>query len=104
MFKLISVAVALSVICSALADATATVLSNTFADDGAGNFNTAFETSNGIKQAAQGSLKDISVPITDGNGVRTGDQPGKGETQQGSFSFTAPDGQVYTGKLFFVLT
>ena len=74
------------------ADASATLVSNTFADDGAGNFNFAFETSNGIKEQAQGQLKDVQVPVYDTNGQKTGDQPGKAEVQTGQFSYTAPDG------------
>ncbi|XP_070506386.1 endocuticle structural glycoprotein SgAbd-5-like [Chironomus tepperi] len=78
------------------ADAGATLVSNTFADDGAGNFNFAFETSNGIKEQAQGQLKDVQVPVFDTNGQKTGDQPGKAEVQTGQFSYTAPDGTPIT--------
>ncbi|KAG5671146.1 hypothetical protein PVAND_001359 [Polypedilum vanderplanki] len=78
------------------ADAQATIISNTFADDGAGNFNFAFETSNGIKEQASGQLKDVTVPVYDTNGQKTGDQPGKAEVQTGSFSYTAPDGTPIT--------
>jgi hypothetical protein len=79
------------------ADAQATLVSNTFADDGAGNFNFAFETSNGIKEQASGQLKDITVPTYDEGGQKTGDQQSKGEVQTGSFSYTAPDGTPITG-------
>jgi len=78
------------------ADGAATLLSNTFADDGAGNFNFAFETSNGIKEQAQGQLKDVQVPVFDTNGQKTGDQPGKAEVQTGQFSYTSPDGTPIT--------
>lgn len=67
------------------ADAAATLLQSTFSDDGLGNFNYLFETSNGIKQNANGQLKDIQP--TDGQ-----TEAGKGSVQQGSFSYTAPDG------------
>ncbi|KAL7028348.1 hypothetical protein ACKWTF_005809 [Chironomus riparius] len=80
----------------ASADGAATLLSSTFADDGAGNFNFAFETSNGIKEQAQGQLKDVQVPVFDTNGQKTGDQPGKAEVQTGQFSYTAPDGTPIT--------
>lgn len=103
MFKFIAVASLLIAYTCALpqggqpgADATATLLSNTFADDGAGNFNFAFETSNGIKEQASGQLKDITVPVFDASGQKTGDQPGKGEVQSGSYSYTAPDGTPIT--------
>lgn len=69
-------------------DAAATLLQSTFSDDGFGNFNYVFETSNGIKQNANGQLKDITVPATDGAAAG----PGKGSVQTGSFSYTAPDG------------
>jgi hypothetical protein len=78
------------------ADAQATLVSNTFADDGAGNFNFAFETSNGIKNEANGQLKDITVPVYDDNGQQTGETTGKGEVQQGRFSYPSPDGTVIT--------
>lgn len=105
MFKLITITLLSTVcICRAYpqnaansADAQATLLSNTFADDGAGNFNFAFETSNGIKEQAQGQLKDITVPTYDASGQKTGEGPSKGETQQGSYSYTAPDGTPITG-------
>lgn len=79
------------------ADAQATLVSSTFADDGAGNFNFAFETSNGIKEQASGQLKDVQVPTFDASGQKTGDQPGKAEVQTGSFSYNAPDGTPITG-------
>lgn len=79
------------------ADATATIVSNSFADDGAGNFNFAFETSNGIKEQASGQLKDITVPTYDEQGQKTGEQSGKGEVQQGSFSYISPDGTPIHG-------
>lgn len=78
------------------ADATASVVSNTYTDDAAGNFNYAFEISNGIKEQATGQLKDINVPTFDASGVKTGEQPGKGGVQQGSYSYISPDGTPIT--------
>jgi hypothetical protein len=71
---------------SSSADASATVLSNSFTDDGAGNFAYNYETSNQIKANAEGHPKQISDP--DG-------KQQQGEVQQGSYSFLAPDGQTY---------
>lgn len=97
MFKLITATFVIACIYSTSAfpqsaqpgqDAAATLLQSTFSDDGFGNFNYLFETSNGIKQNANGQLKDITVPAADGQG----EQPGKGSVQTGSFSYTAPDG------------
>jgi loricrin len=72
---------------------SASILEYTQADDGSGNFNFAFKTSDGINESAQGSLKDITVPKYDDNGQRVGDESAKGLVQQGSYSYTAPDGQ-----------
>lgn len=69
-------------------DAAATLTEYAFSDDGLGNFNYNFKTSNGIDQNANGQLKDITVQSTDGQGS----QPGKGTVQQGSFAYTSPDG------------
>ncbi|KAG5668518.1 hypothetical protein PVAND_016457 [Polypedilum vanderplanki] len=69
------------------ADAQATVLSNNFADDGAGNFLYNYETSNQIKADAKGLPKQVN----DADG-----KPISIETQQGTYSFVAPDGQTYT--------
>ncbi|KAG5668514.1 hypothetical protein PVAND_016453 [Polypedilum vanderplanki] len=68
-------------------DASATIITNNFTDDGAGNFAYNYETSNQIKADAKGSPKEI--PDADG-------KPQQGEVQQGSFSFVAPDGQTYS--------
>lgn len=95
MFKLITALFVVACICTSTAfpqnapppsgaDAAATVLQSTFSDDGFGNFNYLFETSNGIKQNANGQLKDITVPATDGAPAG----PGKGSVQTGSFSYT----------------
>lgn len=74
----------------------ASILEYTQGDDGAGNFNFAFKTSDGINEQAQGNLKDITVPKYDENGQRVGDEQAKGLVQQGSYSYTAPDGQQIT--------
>lgn len=71
----------------------ATILEFTAADDGTGNFNYAFKTSNGINDQAQGALKDITVPKYDDNGQQVGNEQAKGLVQQGTYSYTAPDGQ-----------
>lgn len=73
-------------------DAQAIVLSNVFADDGLGNFNYAYETSNGIKADASGQLKDIKSPVYGTNGEVTEERPGRAVVQKGSYSYTAPDG------------
>lgn len=106
MFKIIIVTICVALICNARAfpqtnpapgaDAQATLLSSTFADDGAGNFNSAFESSNGIKQQSSGQLKDVSIPTYDAAGQKTGEEPGKAGVQTGSFSYTAPDGSPIT--------
>lgn len=96
MFKLIA-AVSVLIACiqafpqQPSADASATLVSSTFADDGAGNVNYAFETSNGIRQQASGQLKDVT--ITDSDGAQ---QQGKAEIQKGTFSYQAPDGTPIT--------
>jgi hypothetical protein len=99
MYKLFTVTV-VACICSAIAfpqnpqpssggpDAAATLLQSLFSDDGLGNFNYLFETSNGIKQNAEGTLKDIQLPASESAAGGSG----KGSTQKGSFSYTAPDG------------
>lgn len=68
------------------ADAAATIISNTFTDDGAGNFAYAYETSNKIKAEAKGHLKEITIE----NGTKS-----QNEVQEGSFSFVGTDGQTY---------
>lgn len=74
---------------------TATIISETKSIDGAGNFNYAFETSDGIKEEAKGSLKTLKVPVVDpATGQTTGEQDGTGIVQEGKYSYTAPDGQL----------
>lgn len=70
-------------------DKDATLVSNVFADDGAGNVNYAFESSNGIKQQASGQLKEVDDSTGNGQKVKT-------EALTGSFSYTAPDGTPIT--------
>lgn len=74
----------------------ATLLEYTVADDGAGNFNYSYKTSDGTSENAQGSLKDILVAKYDDKGQRVGDEQAKGLVQQGSYSFVAPDGLTYS--------
>ncbi|KAG5675015.1 hypothetical protein PVAND_004955 [Polypedilum vanderplanki] len=74
----------------------AAILEYTAADDGTGNFNFAFKTSDGINESAQGNLKDITVPKYNEAGEKVGDEQAKGLVQQGSYSYTAPDGQQIT--------
>lgn len=69
------------------ADAAAQLTEYAFSDDGLGNFNYNFKTSNGINQNANGQLKDITVQNPNGQS-----EPGKGSVQTGSFSYNAPDG------------
>lgn len=91
MFKVIT-AVVLVIVCTnafpQTPDSQATLVSSTFGDDGAGNVNYAFETSNGIKQEASGQLKDVTVQETQ--------QQAKVEALRGTFSYTAPDGTPIT--------
>lgn len=55
---------------------------------GDGNYNWAFETSDGTKQDAAGALRD--GPLEDGTN-------GQFQTVQGSYSYTAPDGKGENG-------
>ncbi|KAL7026281.1 hypothetical protein ACKWTF_013830 [Chironomus riparius] len=70
-------------------DKDATLVSSVFADDGAGNVNYAFESSNGIKQQASGQLKEVADSSGNGQQVKT-------EVLTGSYSYTAPDGTPIT--------
>lgn len=71
------------------------IISSSQTLDGKGNFQYAFETGDGIKEEATGSLKTLKVPIIDpATGQTTGDQEGTGIVQQGKYSYTAPDGQL----------
>jgi hypothetical protein len=90
MFKAIFV---LSCICAVSfafpqdSDQQAKLLSDTFADDGAGNIAYAFETSNSIKTDVKGQLKDADSG--DGNTIKV-------ITMKGSYSYTAKDGTPIT--------
>lgn len=77
---------------------SATILEYTQADDGIGNFNFAFKTSDGINEEAQGNLKDITVPKYDENGQRVGDEQAKGLVQTGSYSYLSPEGETISVK------
>jgi hypothetical protein len=49
--------------------------------DGAGTFNYAFETGDGIKEEATGSLKNLKVPKVDpATGQVVGEEDGQGKT------------------------
>ncbi|CAG9797158.1 unnamed protein product [Chironomus riparius] len=72
---------------------SASILEYTADDDGVGNFNFAFKTSDGINEQAAGSLKDISVPKYSEDGQVVGTEQAKGLVQKGTYSYTAPDGQ-----------
>lgn len=63
-------------------------------NDGAGNFQYAYETGSGIKENASGTLKDVKVPKTDASGQVVGVEDGKALVQTGQYSYTAPDGQL----------
>jgi Insect cuticle protein len=76
----------------------ATILEYTVQDDGTGNFDFSFKSSDGIQENASGSLKDINVPKYDEQGRKIGDELARGLVQKGSYSYTAPDGQVIQGK------
>lgn len=73
------------------------IVSQSQSEDGTGNFAYAFETGDGVKEGATGSLKTIQVPKVDpATGQTTGTEDGQGVVQQGKYSYTAPDGQVIT--------
>lgn len=74
----------------------ASILEYTVADDGVGNFNYAYKTSDGISESAQGNLKEVLIPKYDDKGQRVGDERAMGLVQQGSYSYTGDDGRVYT--------
>lgn len=55
------------------------IVSQTSSLDGAGNFNYAFETGDGVKEEAKGSLKSIKVPkINPETGGIDGEEDGQG--------------------------
>lgn len=62
----------------------ATIVRSENENPGTGEYQWAFETSDGIKQDARGSLRD--GPLEDGSN-------GQYEVVEGSYSYTAPDGK-----------
>lgn len=85
MFKLITVTL-LVLALQALArpqDAPASppvaIVSQTQTLDGTGTFNYAFESADGIKEEASGSLKSIKVPKVDESGQTVGEEDGQGK-------------------------
>lgn len=72
------------------------IVSFSQSNDGAGNFQYAYETGSGIKENASGTLKDVKVPKTDASGQVVGEKDGKALVQTGQYSYTAPDGQLIT--------
>ncbi len=74
------------------------IISQDLQDDGFGNFRYNFETGDGVKQEASGTLKDIQVPVFGPDGSVTGSETGKGEVQTGSFSYPSPDGSIINVK------
>lgn len=55
------------------------IVSQSQTGDGTGNFAYAFESADGVKEEATGSLKTIDVPVIDpATGQSTGTQPGQG--------------------------
>lgn len=87
MFKLASVAllvVSLHLVIAKPQDAAAKppvpIVSQTQSLDGAGTFNYAFETGDGIKEEATGSLKNLKVPKVDpSTGQVVGEEDGQGK-------------------------
>jgi len=66
--------------------------------DGTGAFAYKYESGDGTKEEATGTLKDIQVPKVDENGQKIGEEPGKGISITGSYSFVGDDGQTYEVK------
>lgn len=61
------------------------IISQSQSDDGVGNFKYAFESGDGTKEEASGSLKSIKVPKVDEKGQIVGEQEGVGIVQQGKY-------------------
>ncbi|XP_031639241.1 larval cuticle protein 65Ag1-like [Contarinia nasturtii] len=70
-------------------DASATIVQQTSDIDPQGNFQNSVQTSNGIQEQAQGNLVDNPARASP-------EDPTAYITQQGSYSYTAPDGQQIT--------
>lgn len=85
MFKLVTVALLVLVLQASARpqDAPAAppvaIVSQTQTLDGTGNFNYAFESADGIKEEATGSLKSIKVPKVDASGQTVGEEDGQGK-------------------------
>lgn len=102
MFKFVAILVVLAVAVNARpqlqkADATTpiAIISQSQDLDGLGAFNYAFESADGVKEEANGQLKTIKVPKVDkATGQVVGEEEGQGVVQRGSYSYTAPDGQL----------
>ena len=50
--------------------------------DGTGAFNFAYETADGIREEASGSLKSIKVPKLDESGQTIGEEDGQGKSSR----------------------
>lgn len=85
MFKLVTITVlALALQASARPqDAAAAppvaIVSQTQVLDGTGTFSYAFESADGVKEEATGSLKSIKVPKLDESGQKIGEEDGQGK-------------------------
>lgn len=86
MFKIATIALFVFAVQSTLArpqDAAAkppvAIVSQTSSLDGTGTFAYAYETADGIKEEATGSLKSIKVPKVDEAGQTVGEEDGQGK-------------------------
>lgn len=72
------------------------IISQSQSLDGAGRFDFAFESADGIKEQGNGELRTgIKVPKIDPKtGAVIGEQEGAGIVQRGSYSYTSPEGQL----------
>ncbi|XP_029709541.1 cuticle protein CP14.6-like [Aedes albopictus] len=77
-------------------DGSAQIVSQTADLQPDGTFNYAFETDNGIKAEDKGTIKQVKVPKFDETGKPIGEDQVSVSVQTGSFSYTAPDGQIIT--------
>lgn len=100
MFKILAVSVLVLAVAARpqndkAASPPVAIVSQSSSIDGAGSFNYAFESADGVKEEASGQLKSIKVPKIDpSTGAVTGEEDGQGIVQQGKYSYTAPDGQL----------
>ena len=58
------------------------IVSQSSSLDGSGVFNYAYETADGIKEEASGSLKSIKVPKLDEAGQTIGEEEGQGKSSR----------------------